>query len=219
MGETVPGADTPTDTTARTDPSRCERDAYRLYADIVSLARETASKSHYLQEVLRVVTRFFASPYAALHVRYAAEVFQDDYHTGPTDPKFWKASLQDFLTDALGKRRPMVKMLRSKTGETRVAFISAPIFDERGSTVGALALVLAPVDQEELVGRLSTLEAVTGLTSACSADLGGPQPADASADNRTGASDTRAYAAALARAGSAATPEELAFAITNELRK
>ena len=39
-----------------------------------------------LTGAFRAVARAFASPYAALYVRHAAQVIQDDWHTGPTDP-------------------------------------------------------------------------------------------------------------------------------------
>jgi biotin carboxyl carrier protein len=188
------------------------------YVDILTLARESATKVSFMRKVLRQVTRYFASPYAAVNIRYASEAFQDDFHVGPTDPNFWKTSLQAFLTDSLGVRQAKSKVLRAKSGDTKVAFISAPVFDDAGATLGSLALVVAPVTETELPRRMATLEALVGLASACAAHLGEWTRSTEKPDGVVGATASRASAAALARAADSSSDRELAFSITNELR-
>lgn len=217
-GETVSSTDPTLPPLPETAPAGTSRGHCPPYAKIVSEARSSSSPAQFMQKVLRCTTEFFASPYATLYIRYPSEVLQDEHHVGPTDPKFWKAGLQDFVTDSLGQRRARAKTLKSKAGDTKVAFICAPIFDERGSTVGALALVLEPATNEDLPGRLATLEAIASYASACTEFVGSARKSESPADVNGGTAQRGTSNAALCRAGSAASAEELAFAITNELR-
>jgi biotin carboxyl carrier protein len=191
------------------------------YGEIVALAQETSSKPHFMGKVLRCVARRFASPYAAIHVRYPSEVLHDDCHSGPTDPRFWQAGLQEFLTDSLRDRGPRVKLLKAKAGDAKAAFISAPIFEGPRSTVGAMALVLAPIEETDVPKQLAILEGLARLASTCAASLG--QVRSDPSVRRTDRLDTdpssrNASAAAGVRAGMYTSAEELAFSITNELR-
>ena len=188
------------------------------YVDILTLARESTSKVSFMRKVLRQVTQFFASPYAAVNIRYASEAFQDDFHVGPTDPNFWKTSLQAFLTDSLGVRHAKSKVLRAKSGDTKVAFISAPVLDDAGVTLGSVALVIAPITETKLPERMATLEALIGLASACTSHLGEKPRTTEKQDGTAGSTTSRASAAALARAADSSSDRELAFSITNELR-
>jgi hypothetical protein len=179
------------------------------FVEIVTLARTTPTRSRYMAEVLQCIGRFYGSPYAALHIRYASEVIQDDCHYGPTDPNFWKPSLQPFLTESLAEARPRAKLLRSKTGQSKVAFLSAPIFDPSGPAIGAVALVVVSIRDNDVTPYLARLEALARLASFAAGFLGITEPGPRT---RTGSSH------ALGRAAQCESAEELAFAITNELR-
>lgn len=179
------------------------------YVEISALARKCTTRARFFSEVLRCLTRTFASPYAALHVRFASEVVQDDWHQGSTDPRFWKPGVQQFLTESLAEARSRAKLLLAKTDGTKVAFFSSPIFDPSGPSIGALALVESDVRETELAPRLASLESLCRFASFTAEFVGrsGATPAQAATGDR-----------ALARAAGCATAEEFAFAITNELR-
>ena len=179
------------------------------FTEIVSLARRASSRSRFMSDMLRCVARYFRSPYAAVHLRYASEVIQDDCHIGPTDPNFWKASLQQFLTESLTEVRSRAKVLRAKSSHTRVAFFSAPVFDPSGPAIGAVALVVAPIDDADVTTSLARLESLSRVAS-LSVEL--------LESARGGVGASKASAQAQARAALCGTVEELAFAITNELR-
>jgi multidrug efflux pump subunit AcrA (membrane-fusion protein) len=189
--------------------------AKRLFAEVAALAGECSSRLQFFSRVLRTVTTALSSPYAAIHVRYGAEVLQDDFHVGRTHPRFWKDSLQAFLTEALGQRSATAQILKARNASTRAAFLSAPIYDDAGSTIGAIALVMAPIEPDAVQPLLATLEAVMTLASVCA------ERVSASPNGRDRAAgqirDGRAFAGALSRVGRATTPEEIAFSITNEL--
>ncbi len=180
------------------------------YGDIAQLAQVSASRARFFADLVRVVVRTFASPYGALHVRYGAEVVQDDAHTGPTDPRFWKNSVQGFLTESLTEARPRAKLLQSKSGDAKVAFLSATLFDPAGPSVGAIALVVPLGQDVDWTTRLAALEGLCRFASACTARLGG----------RTSADHAGAPVAerGMSRAVTCDSAEEFAFAITNELR-
>lgn len=198
MPDTDP-APTTAATDARLDP----------FARIVEIARRAPSRSRYMSDVLRAVGSCFVSPYAALHVRYSSEVLQDDCHFGPTNPGFWKDTVQDFLTESLTECRSRARLMRSKRGATQIALLSSPIYDVSGSAIGAIALVTTGVDESKLTERLATLDALCRLASFSAAFVG----RGAGGGKTPGVPDRNA-----ARAAGYSSPVELAFTITNELR-
>lgn len=187
------------------------------FSEIAALARRSVSAIQFLSEAMRVMARHFSSPYASIYVRYASEVVQDECHHGAGDPRFWKASLQEFLTDALAEPRARAKLLRSRNGDARVAFLSAPIFDPTGPAIGAVALVLAPAEEEDVSAQLATLEAQARLASFAAEFLGGAEERDPLTPSRPEAAALSQNHRALAHAGACATLQELAFALVNEL--
>lgn len=176
------------------------------FAEIVHLARKGMTRQRYLAEVLRSVVRAFSSPYGALHVRYAAEVLQDDYHCGPDDPNFWKASLQEFLTESLTQARPRARTFQSRSGEIQVAFLSAPFYDAGGPAIGAIALVVPLAGKNDDASHLVRLESLCRMASFAAEFLAEPRMQRPRVE------------AAPAGCGLYESPQELAFAITNELR-
>jgi multidrug efflux pump subunit AcrA (membrane-fusion protein) len=188
-----------------------------VLADIVAQARQSASAGQFLRSALTCIARYFASPYGAIYVRYASEVFQEEHHVGPTDPRFWRESVQSFLTDSLGEPRPRAKLLRARTGKAKLAYLSAPIFDPTGPAIGAIALVVSPEEEVDLTSLIATLESMTRLTSFAVEFVGrGGVPDDVQSPGAAPAPST-AQTQSLRRAASCETVEELAFSLTNEL--
>ncbi len=187
-----------------------------VYVELAALARKGVSQAQFLRDALKLIATHFSSPYTAMHVRYSSEIVQHDWHTGPTDPKFWKPSVQQYLTDCLAEPRPQARLLKSKGGNTKVALLATPIFDPSGPAIGAVALVLAPIDQAELPARLATLEALTRFISVTVEFLGAAHERNSltSANRTTG---TTSADRVLAQASKYRSTEELAFALTNEI--
>lgn len=193
--------------------SKPQRSGYAQDTDVlqelIALTHEVPSHSKFMTELLKTTGAYFNSPYAAIHVRYASEVIQDDWHRGPTNPNFWKAHVQDFLTDALAEVKPRAKLLKSKSGVQQVAYLSAPIHDPAGPAIGAVAVVVSDIADLDLTHALMKLEAICRFGSFC-AEYVGRQ----SDDHRSVAQPNRS----MTRGATYATPHELAFALTNELR-
>ncbi len=186
------------------------------YVELVALARKGVSQTQFLRDALMLIAKHFASPYSAMHVRYASEVVQHDWHTGPTDPAFWKPSVQQYLTECLAEPRPQARLLQAKGGNTKVALLATPIFDPSGPAIGAVALVLAPMNQDELPSRLATLEAMTRFVSVTVEFLGAAHDRNNLTSAQRTTSTTNADRA-LAQASRYRSTEELAFALTNEI--
>lgn len=178
------------------------------FARVISLGRSATSRVQLMSDLLRLLARFYRSPYAALHVRYASEVLHDDCHFGPTDPAFWKTGLQQFLTESLSTSCPRAKVLKSKQGNTRVAFLSTPVFEPDGPPIGAIALVVTPIDERDVGTCLARLEALSRLATAAHQPDHAPSPTQF----------RQSHMLAQSRAESCASVTELAFTITNELR-
>lgn len=186
------------------------------YSQIVSLARESASTADYYGALLRTITSYFHSPYAAIHVACSAEVVQDEWHTGPGDPKFWKAGLQQYLTQSIAEEKAQARVLRAKKGTTKVAFLSAPICDASDRVIGAVALVMAPIEPGDVAHRLATLESMAKLGSLAAEFIGsgGSQVGETVEAGTAGAASLQG---ASSRAAEFESAEELSFALCNEL--
>ncbi|RMF72109.1 MAG: HlyD family efflux transporter periplasmic adaptor subunit [Planctomycetota bacterium] len=185
-------------TTRRDDP----------YGAIVAAARDATSISAFYEAALRAIGRRFASPYATIYVRLRSEIVQSDFHCGPTDPNFWKPTVQAFLTEGLAEPRSRAKLLAARNAKLRIALLSVPLHAPDGDTIGALALVTS-ADGADVRRSAALLESLCALTSYVAGFVG----------RRSAASEAPAAPnQALTRAATVESVEELAFAITNNLR-
>ncbi|MHC4441608.1 MAG: efflux RND transporter periplasmic adaptor subunit [Planctomycetota bacterium] len=178
-------------------------------AEILELAYTTSTRNEFFVKVLRVIARVFASPYAAIYVTFNCEIVEEECHFGPTDPQFWKPHLQQFMNESLVKSCAQANILTPKQGAIKAAFLSAPITDFSKKTIGAIALVDIFSDKGEVIQHLALLKSLTRLAS---------QAADMIEAINGGQENFPTPNNALIRSASVETPEELAFAITNNLR-
>jgi len=181
------------------------------FARVLQVGREAHSGPGFFRAALAVVGESFASPYAQIYVRFPSEIVHEEYHQGPTDPRFWKGVLEDFLTHTLSEGRARARLFGARQADTRIALIAAPLFDRSGTPIGAVAVV-TPQTHDDAWQRVAYLEALAALMSHVSW-LVGQAPARAEAAARDSAPS-----AALARAASIQSTEELAFSLTNSLR-
>lgn len=175
-----------------------------VFASVRAAAASAHSRHQFLGELLRIAGRHFRSPCALLHVRYAAQIIQDDCHFGPTDPAFWKPSVEAFLTDGLSEGRPRIRLLRSKDGQATISLLSAPVRDAQGTPIGAVALVTGLSEGWEGEARLATLDGLLRYASAAY-ESAKREPSSAAASFRPAG---RMFESAV----------HFAFALTNEVR-
>ena len=178
------------------------------YADLLTLARESADRAAFLAAAVERLRREFDAPYAALHARLGAAVVQEEAHYGPGDPRFWRRPVQQFLTEELARGTPRARLLTARSANLRLALLGAPLADPAGQVEGAVALVVAG-DAGRVPLLVQKLTALTGLVAAAVPLADGDGGRDA---------DVRGPAQALSRAANLSSPTELAFALTNSLR-
>ncbi len=177
--------------------------------ELVSAVRSSTTKHQYFAKSLQIIARSFGSPYAAIYINFGSGEFEDDCHWGPTDPGFWKPPLQEFLTEALTRKQPWARVLNPKRGRVKAVFLSVPVYDAANRTIGAMALVQVGFGTDDVQGRLASLESLSRLVAQATELLIQP---------RAAATTPGGSAQALVQSASASTAEELAFAITNNLR-
>ncbi|MFQ5489430.1 MAG: efflux RND transporter periplasmic adaptor subunit [Phycisphaerae bacterium] len=182
-----------------------------LTGTIIKLATQSYSLGAYWGEVLEVLSRAFASPYAAVSLRHGSEVIEQDQHQGATDTGFWKAAVQAYLTDSLTRPTSRAKLFHPRIGDAKVAFLAVPVPGGGSESCGVLAMVVARQGTADTALKLTALESLVCLASSIRI---------ASDANRAapGQTDPAAAGQALSRASGYREPEELAFAITNNLR-
>lgn len=194
---------------ARAENEASPRPSLDAFGEIVRLARAGSSRQRFMAQVLQCIVRHWSSPYGAIHIRYSSEVVQDEAHFGPDNPGFWKPSLQSFLTESLTEPRPRARVFKAKSGQAKVALLSAPMYDPSGPAIGAVALVVAIGHEDECSTRLASLESLCRVASFAAELVGGASAArSAKTEPDRGVAKSSMYE----------SPEELAFAITNELR-
>lgn len=199
---------------ATSQPERASKEAQTqapldAYGEIIRLARAGSSRQRFMAQVLQCIVRHCSSPYGAIHIRYSSEVVQDEAHTGPENPGFWKPTVQSFLTESLTEPRARARVFKAKSGQAKVALISAPLYDPSGPAIGAMALVTAIGHEDECASHLSLLESLCRVASFAAELVGG----GGAARSTRGEPERAAGKSALYESA-----EELAFAITNELR-
>lgn len=177
---------------------------------LAEAARSAGSETSFWREALAILGRTVGSPCALLSIRRASSAVEELYHSGMTDPGFWKPALQRFLTDSLAEGRVRAKRLNPKKPGTQAAFLFAPLRGVDETVIGGLALVCTAGESEQTAARLTELEVLTRVSSLLA-------PTSEPGEDRHGASPQSA-GQALSKASGFGTPTELAFSLTNSLR-
>lgn len=183
--------------------------AHGPYGELLQVARDATGPESFLRKALDKIATAFASPYAVVYARLDATVVQDAAHRGDSDPAFWKAAVEQFLTESLAEGRTRARLLSARNADLLIALIAAPLFGPQGDTLGAVALVTR-VTESDARRAAGLLESMAAFTSAICGQLAG--------NNTRGQIDSSKTASALARAASFNSLTELAFSLTNNLR-
>ncbi len=182
-----------------------------LFAEIVRLAHHSSSTSVFYRQGFRLIAEELQSPYASISLRRAGVLLDDYWHTGPADPGFWKPAVDDLLTTVLAAGRAQMRMFKSKHSALKVNLLSAPLVNESGLLIGAIALCVQSANEEAAQRQLSMLTSLSSLMSyladgivTARQERQGQSPLDDlfTWDQITGVSSA----------------SELAFRITNDLR-
>lgn len=183
------------------------RSGVNAYVDLIALAHAASTAGAFYGRALRVLGEAFASPLAACYIRLPAQEIKEEFHSGPTDPKFWRAAVQKQLTLTLAEGRASAQLLSAKGADLRIALLAAPVFDARGEQIGAVALVTR-VDSQDTRRRLAYLESLVALLSYLASVVATPLRRSNGEPLNTG----------LAKVSHYESVEQLAISLTTSLR-
>lgn len=195
---------------AQPNPSVAAHQA--VYAELLALVGAGHTRQGFIRRALEIIGRLFAAPYACLFWRDGADVLSEEHHSGATSPTFWRATVRDFVTDAMARGSSRARLLSDRQSELRIALIASPLYDSQATVCGALGIVVHG-DEAAAAHHLTTLEALAAFTSHLSLAIRPPPSAPAPASAGSAAPHQ-----ALAKAAHFGTPTELAFSLTNSLR-
>lgn len=179
-----------------------------LARTIARLAATSASRAAYLKACFDAIVRAFNSPYGSASVRLGAEIVEDSWHTGGTDPRFWQKPVEEILNETLHDARPIARQFSSRDARFRIAMISVVLRDIGGSMVGVFSLVLRVDDDAQAVLQRELVEA-----HAAQVMLGCARIEAVSDQPRV-----QAPSQELSKSAGYRTGTELAFALASSLR-
>lgn len=198
-----------TDAPTVATPDNAAAEPSSLHATIVAIAADCTSRQAFFSDSLKCIASATESPFAAISVQFASDIIEDHHHTGSTDPNFWRATVQDFLTVAIGSGQSRAKLLSSRNSSLQLGLIAVPMHDLDGGVTGGLSLV-ARMNEQDVRARVAMLESVAALMMHVARGI--------QKDHASGAKRAAGQSRALAKAATCETPEELAFTIANSLR-
>ncbi|MEM8758342.1 MAG: HlyD family efflux transporter periplasmic adaptor subunit [Planctomycetota bacterium] len=173
------------------------------------LTEETRSPASYYKRASAEIVRAFRSPYGAVSVRIGAEVIEDYWHQGSTDPRFWKKPIEELLNESLEHGRPVARRFTSRDARFHIALLSVMLRDINGSMIGVLSLVVRCERAEDAARHRELLESI-----AAQAALGA-----ARVEARgSGEADGEQPGAELSKVAGYRSATELAFALVASLR-
>jgi hypothetical protein len=184
-----------------------------LFARIRRLAAEQTTPSAFAGEAFRLIAREWPSPYALIRARVGTRAIEDHWHSGPTDPAFWKPTVEQAIDTAIARAKASANFYRSRFGSESVVVIAAPLPDPSGDVSGAIGLVIAcPTEARghELLAQVRAVAAMLPPLGATIARDGARQGEIA----RSGGAAIQALAVASGSRGRA----QLAITIANQLR-
>lgn len=162
-----------------------------------------------LRDALRCAGVEFGAVFGLMKATHRGASFEDYYHAGPADPKFWKEPALRVLAQAMARGHSVDQRYRSKSGGLHVAMVAAPLRDDAPDATGGIVLVIELEDEARLERARVELRAFATML----ATLMRPRAA-AAREPATQGGELRAASIA----GGASSRTTVAIAITNQLR-
>lgn len=198
-------------TTARTEgPQGRPARPSEAYGLIAALASRAASRGEYYADALGCIARPFQSPYAELEVCLPTQTIHETHHQGPTDPSFWRPTVHGVLRQSIEQGANLVKLFRSRQGGARIAVLTALLTDGDGAAAGATAMVVECRSQDHARQLHAVMVSLVELTARCAGFVRENRHKDRGSNPQS--------ADVIGRAAAYRNAEELAFALTNNLR-
>lgn len=175
---------------------------------INDLALRSESAATFYKRSAAAIVQGFQSPYGAVSARFGAEVVEDYWHTGTTDPNFWKKPVQDLMDASMQEAMPLARRFSSRDAAFQIALISVILRDIHGSMIGVFSLVVRCTDEHPATMYRELLESFAAqmAVGASRIDAATRAPAQAAPD------------ASLSKAARYTSGVEMAFALVSSLR-
>jgi len=201
-------------TRARETSEEKSAPATDLFASLRELAAKELSPELFVGEAFRTITRVLRAPYALLRASVSNRAIEDYWHSGATDPSFWKSSVGASLDNSIASASATARLYRAKNGAGGVVVIASPLSDASGEVSGAIGIVLECDDERRGHELLTLLRAVTTMIPVLSGAIARQRACGAR--SATGASNETVRA--LAIAAKSHSQHAIAIAMTNQLR-
>ncbi|MFO0827151.1 MAG: HlyD family efflux transporter periplasmic adaptor subunit [Phycisphaerales bacterium] len=185
-----------------------------LFAKVRQLAADQSSPAAFVGESFRTIAQELGATFALLRARVGPRALDDYWHSGPTDPGFWKPTVESSLDNSIARAIATARLYRARDGGGSVVVIASPMPEASGEVNGAIGLVLACDDDRRAHELLAHVRAITAMIPVLAAAIAHQ------VTRETQAASTVSHAAvqALAVASNAKSRTALAIAITNQLR-
>ncbi len=183
---------------------------HSAYCDIADLALQAPSALRFFRASLGAIAGGNGAYFAALHVRSAAEAFDEFWDNGVMGERFWRGPARQFLTEVLTNDAPRARLFSSRDGRFQLAALAVPLREPDGKLLGALSL-LAPCTLDDIPRRLSQVQTLVDYSCQCASFME-QEPARKEEPVQASA------AKALQNAAGYDSADKLAFALTNQLK-
>src|SRR5262245_2924641 len=111
-----------------------------LFAIIRALASNETNAASFVCDSFRAIAKEFAAPFALVRARVGPRAIDDYWHSGPTDPNFWRDAVESAIHNAMATATPTARLYRAKGGSGGIVLIASPMPDESGDVNGAIGL-------------------------------------------------------------------------------
>lgn len=180
------------------------------FARLAAIAQAKSNPSVFWKAAFQEIATASGALYARFALSAGVTVLEDYAHQGPTNPDFWKPTVNKLIDEAIGEDRDTVRAFKARRNDRLIAMLVVPLRDTHDHCVGAIALVIEVPDATFVRYRLSELRAAATYIAFLAATLG--RTADKSVTQTSAMNGST-----LERLASTSTLHELAFAITNNL--
>ncbi len=189
-------------------PDRTGSAGRRLSSEIARLAASAESGPTFIKQGCAAIIAAFQSPYGVVSVRLGSTIVEDYWHTGSTDPGFWKKPVEEVLNESLQHAQPIARQFSSKDARFRIGLVSVLLRDVTGSMIGVLSLVTRIDEEHQGPTQRELLEAIATQLALGLAVI----------ESRSRTAPADAPSKELSKVAGYRSGVELAFALASSLR-
>lgn len=131
-----------------------------LSLQIAHFAATAQSGPTFIKQACNAIVSAFRSPYGAVSVRLGSVIVEDYWHTGGTDPQFWKKPVEELLNESLQNSQPIARQFSSRDARFRIGLVTVMLRDVTGSIIGVLSIVTRIDDERQGAAQREVLEAI-----------------------------------------------------------